>query len=61
MQGNAMPKASLFCSSGVDGHRAAPMLMEFLASTYEAVADLAKWDRAALECDLGQAGVVGTV
>jgi hypothetical protein len=31
-------------------------LLEFLQSTYEAAADLAKWDRKALECDLGQAG-----
>ena len=33
-------------------------LMEFLQSTYEAAADLAKWDRAALECALGEAGKV---
>ena len=31
-------------------------LMEFLQSTYEAAADLAQWDRAALECGLGEAG-----
>ena len=31
-------------------------LMEFLQSTYEAAADLAKWDRKALECALGEAG-----
>jgi catechol 2,3-dioxygenase-like lactoylglutathione lyase family enzyme len=31
-------------------------LMEFLQSTYAAAADLAKWDRAALECGLGVAG-----
>jgi hypothetical protein len=31
-------------------------LMEFLQSTYVAAADLAKWDRAALECGLGEAG-----
>ena len=31
-------------------------LMEFLVSTYEAAADLAKWDRAALECAIGEAG-----
>jgi hypothetical protein len=36
-------------------------LMEFLQSTYEAAADLAKWDRAELECGLGQMGVVRTV
>ena len=29
-------------------------LMEFLQSTYAAAANLAKWDRAALECDLGE-------
>ena len=28
-------------------------LMSFLQSTYEAAADLAEWDRQALECDLG--------
>ena len=31
-------------------------LMEFLQSTYDAAADLAKWDRKALECALGEAG-----
>jgi hypothetical protein len=31
-------------------------LMEFLQSTYVAAADLAKWDRAALECGLGEPG-----
>ena len=31
-------------------------LMEFLVSTYEAAADLGKWDRAALDCAIGQAG-----
>jgi hypothetical protein len=31
-------------------------LMEFLQSTYDAAADLAQWDRAALECALGQPG-----
>lgn len=31
-------------------------LMDFLASTYDAAADLAKWDRAALECALGEPG-----
>jgi hypothetical protein len=40
--------------------RAAPdpdaMLLAFLASTYAAAADLAHWDRAALECDLGAPG-----
>ena len=28
-------------------------LMAFLQSTYDAAADLANWDRAALECELG--------
>ncbi len=36
-------------------------LMEFLQSTYAAAADLAKWDRAALECALGEAGKVRVV
>ena len=31
-------------------------LMEFLVSTYEAAADLAKWDRGALECEMGEPG-----
>ena len=33
-------------------------LLEFLQSTYEAAADAAKWDRAALECAPGEPGVV---
>jgi hypothetical protein len=37
------------------------MLMEFLQSTYDAAADLAKWDRAALECGLGEPGKVRAV
>jgi hypothetical protein len=36
-------------------------LMEFLQSTYDAAADLAKWDRAALECSLGEAGICRVV
>ena len=32
-------------------------LMEFLQSTYEAAATTGGWNRAALECDVGQAGV----
>ena len=36
-------------------------LMEFLQSTYDAAADLAKWDRRALECEIGQAKVVRKV
>jgi hypothetical protein len=31
-------------------------LLDFLQSTYEAAADLAKWDRATLECDFGKRG-----
>jgi hypothetical protein len=31
-------------------------LMEFLRNTYEAAADLGRWDRAALECALGEVG-----
>lgn len=31
-------------------------LMEFLQSTYDAAADLAKWDRKALECAIGETG-----
>jgi len=31
-------------------------LMDFLQSTYEAAAELGKWDRGALECGLGEAG-----
>jgi hypothetical protein len=33
------------------------VLLAFLQSTYEAAADLAKWDRAALECEEGRPGV----
>jgi hypothetical protein len=29
-------------------------LMDFLQSTYAAASDLAKWDRNALECGLGE-------
>ena len=36
-------------------------LMDFLVSTYEAAADLGKWDRAALECGVGRPGVVRPV
>jgi Family of unknown function (DUF5996) len=36
-------------------------LMAFLQSTYEAAADLAKWDRAALEGELGERGKVRVV
>ena len=36
-------------------------LLDFLQSTYEAAANAAKWDRDALECALGQPGVVRQV
>jgi hypothetical protein len=36
-------------------------LLDFLQSTYEAAANAAKWDRNALECPLGQPGVVRQV
>jgi len=32
-------------------------LLEFLGSTYQAAADLGKWDREALECPLGEIGI----
>ena len=31
-------------------------LLDFLASTYSAAADLAGWDRKSLECELGEPG-----
>jgi hypothetical protein len=37
------------------------VLMEFLQSTYDAAADLGKWDRKALECRLGEPGKVRPV
>lgn len=37
------------------------LLLDFLASTYTAAADGARWDRAALECDLGVPGRVRRV
>ena len=37
------------------------MLLEFLQSTYEAAAVAATWDRDALECGLGQPGVVRSI
>jgi len=44
-----------------DAVRAAPdpevAVMMFLQATYAAAADLAGWDRADLECDLGQPGM----
>jgi hypothetical protein len=36
-------------------------LMSFLQSTYDAAADLGKWDRKALECALGECGKVRVV
>jgi Family of unknown function (DUF5996) len=36
-------------------------LMDFLQSSYVAAADMGKWDRAALECELGEAGKVRAV
>ncbi|HEY6577934.1 MAG TPA: DUF5996 family protein [Rhizomicrobium sp.] len=59
--------AEAFFSAGLgefllpyDAVRTAPdpeaRLMDFLQSTYEAAADRAGWDRAALECALGQPG-----
>jgi hypothetical protein len=33
-------------------------LIEFLQSTYDAAADLAKWDRKALDCVPGEKGKV---
>jgi len=36
-------------------------LLDFLQSTYEVAAVAAKWDRDALECALGQPGVVRQV
>lgn len=36
-------------------------LMAFLVSTYEAAAELGKWDRKALECQAGRPGVVRSV
>jgi hypothetical protein len=36
-------------------------LLDFLQSTYEAAADAARWDREALECGMGQPGVVRKV
>jgi hypothetical protein len=37
------------------------MLLDFLAATYAAAAECGKWDRAALECELGQPGRVRPV
>jgi uncharacterized protein DUF5996 len=37
------------------------VLMQFLQSTYDAAASLAKWDRKALECTLGEPGKVRAI
>jgi len=37
------------------------LLLDFLATTYAAAADLGKWDRDALECGMGVPGVVRVV
>jgi Family of unknown function (DUF5996) len=37
------------------------MLLRFLQSTYEAAAETGKWNRAAIECDLGRPGVPSPV
>jgi hypothetical protein len=44
--------------TGSDPERA---LMDFLQSTYDAAADLGRWDRAALECAVGKPRVVRPV
>jgi hypothetical protein len=36
-------------------------LMEFLTSTYEAAAELGRWDRKALECRMGEKGKVRVI
>ena len=48
-----LPYAAMRTSPDPDG-----ALMEFLQSTYQAAAELGKWDRAALECAFGEAGKV---
>jgi Family of unknown function (DUF5996) len=47
-----LPYASVRAASDPDA-----VLLEFLQSTYEAAANAAGWDRAALECSIGQPGV----
>jgi hypothetical protein len=48
-----------------DAARTAPdpdrALLEFLQTTYEAAAIAGRWDRAALECPVGEAGVPRSV
>ncbi|HEY2178266.1 MAG TPA: DUF5996 family protein [Caulobacteraceae bacterium] len=46
-----LPYAAVRAASDPDA-----MLLDFLASTYAAAADLGRWNRAALECDLGAPG-----
>ena len=45
--------------------RAAPdpdaLLLDFLSTTYAAAADCGKWDRTALECEMGEPGKVRPV
>jgi hypothetical protein len=52
LQEFVLPYASV--RSAADPERA---LLDFLQSSYEAAANPGHWDRAALECDLGRAGV----
>jgi Family of unknown function (DUF5996) len=47
-----LPYAAVRASSDPDG-----LLLDFMQSTYAGAADRGKWDRAALECPLGTAGV----
>jgi len=51
-----LPYDTLRASADPDG-----LLFEFLAATYGAAADLGTWDRAALECELGEPGRVRPV
>jgi len=46
-----LPYAAMRAASDPDA-----ALMDFLQSTYAAAADLARWDRATLECGLGERG-----
>jgi hypothetical protein len=47
-----LPYDAVRTASDPDG-----VLMAFLQSTYAAAANLARWDRAALECPLGEPGI----
>ena len=55
--------ASSFCPTMQCASAPIPQaaLMEFLQSTYDSAADLGKWDRAALDCALGEKGKVRVV